>query len=59
MTQAGAPLLLSNARIQYGLTRSKALERSASKAQEALELSRKLWIAVTALAGSLNIDMTV
>ena len=55
ISQPGAFLILSKAKIQYGLTLSKALERSASKTQADLSPSRILWMHETAFCGSLKI----
>ena len=50
--------ILSKANIQYGLTLSKALDKSASKTQAELSPSRILWIHETAFCGSLKYDIT-
>ena len=58
ISQPGAFLILSKANIQYGLTLSKALERSASKTQTDLSPSRILCMHKTAFCGSLKYDIT-
>ena len=55
ISQTGAFLILSRANIQYGLTLSKALERSASNTQADLSPSRIRWMHETAFLRFLKI----